>query len=84
MKAKNYTGTSRPCGEYNKKLLDIIESNLNFFNAKRQKGVLTVEHTIECGDQWKVLKDGKTLVSNMSLEELYYAVAGIISYKHTR
>lgn len=81
METKNYTGASRPCGEYNKKLLDIIEVNLNYFNAKKRKGILTVEHTIEDGDQWKVLKDNRILVCNMTLEELYYAVAGIISYE---
>ena len=83
MKTKNYTGTSRPLGEYNKRLLEIIEGNLKFFNENKRKKILTVEHTIECGDKWKVLKDGKTLVSDMSLEELYYAVAGIISYERS-
>ena len=83
METKSYTGMSRPCGEYNKKLLDIIEVNLNFFNAKKRKGVLTVEHTIEDGDQWKVLKDNRVLVCNMTLEELYYTVAGIISYERS-
>ena len=83
MKTKNYTGTSRPCGEYNKRLLDIIESNLNYFNTNKRKGILTVEHTIDDGDKWKVLKDGRVLVCNMSLKELYYAVAGIVTYERS-
>ena len=83
MKTKNYIGTSRPLGVYNKRLLEIIESNLNYFNENKRKKILTVEHTIEGGDQWKVLKGNITLVSDMSLEELYYAVAGIISYERS-
>lgn len=83
METKSYTGTSRPLGEYNKRLLDIIESNLNYFNAKKRKGLLTVEHTIDGGDKWKVLKGNKVLVSDMTLEELFYAVAGIIAYKRS-
>lgn len=83
METKNYTGTSRPIGEYNKRLLDIIESNLNYFNANKRKGILTVEHTIDGGDKWKILKDGKILTCNMSLEEVYYAVAGIITYERS-
>lgn len=81
METKNYTGTSRPYGEYNKRLLDIIERNLNNFNAKKRKGILTVEHTIEGGDQWKVLKDDKPLLCYMELDQLYYAVAAIICYE---
>lgn len=83
MKTKNYTGISRPIGEYNKRLLEIIESNLKFFNENKRKGILTVEHTVDGGDKWKVLKGNITLVSDMSLEELYYAVAGIISYERS-
>ena len=83
MKTKNYTGTSRPLGEYNKRLLDIIENNLNYFNEGKRKKFLTVEHTIDGGDKWKILKGNKTLVSDMTLEELYYAVAGIISYERS-
>ena len=83
MKTKNYTGISRPIGEYNKRLLEIIESNLKFFNENKRKGILTVEHTVDGGDKWKVLKGNTTLVSDMSLEELYYAVAGIISYERS-
>lgn len=81
---KNYAGTSRPCGKYNKELLFIIESNLNYFNQNKRKGILTVEHYIDNGDQWQVLKDNKVLVCNMSLEELYFAVAGIICYEEVR
>lgn len=83
METKNYIGTSRPSGEYNKRLLEIIESNLNYFNAKKRKGILTVEHTIEGGDRWKIRKDDKILVCNMSLKELYYTVAGIITYERS-
>lgn len=78
---KNYAGTSRPCGEYNKELLFIIESNLNYFNQNKRKGILTVEHYIDNGDQWKILKDKKTLVCGMTLEQLYYAVASIVCYE---
>lgn len=84
MKTKNYTGTSRPMGEYNKKLLEIIEHNLNYFNSSKRKGVLTVEHYVDNGDQWQILKDNKILVCNMNLEELYFAVAGIICYEEER
>ena len=83
MKIKSYTGISRPCGEYNKRLLEIIESNLKFFNENKRKKFLTVEHTVDGGDKWKILKGNITLVSDMSLEELYYAVAGIISYERS-
>ena len=80
MKTKNYTGTSRPCGYYDKILLSIIENNLNSFNANKRKGVLTVEHYIDGGDQWRVLKDGKAILNYMTLYELHYVVAGIINY----
>ena len=83
MKIKCYTGISRPLGEYNKRLLEIIESNLNYFNGNKRKNFLTVEHTIDGGDKWKILKGNITLVSDMTLEELYYAVAGIISYERS-
>ena len=59
MKTESYTGTSRPCGEYNKRLLEIIEGNLYCFNAKKRKGILTVEHYVEDGDKWKILSGGK-------------------------
>lgn len=81
MKAKSYTGISRPLGEYNKRLLEIIEGNLNFFNTKKRKGILTVEHYVENGDKWRICKDNKNLVCGMTLEELYYAVASTISYE---
>lgn len=81
MKAKSYTGISRPLGEYNKRLLEIIEGNLNFFNTKKRKGILTVKHYVENGDKWRICKDNKNLVCGMTLEELYYAVASTISYE---
>ena len=60
------------------------KNNLNYFNANKRKGILTVEHTIEDGDRWKILKDEQILVCNMNLEHLYYAVAAIISYEMRR
>ena len=80
MKIKCYTGTSRPLGEIDKRLLEIIGSNLNHFNANKRKGILSVEHYVDGGDKWKVLKDGKTLICGMTLMEIYYTVAGIITY----
>lgn len=84
METKNYTGTSRPCGEYNKRLLEIVERNLSYFNSNKRKGILTVEHYVDGGDQWEILKDNKVLVCNMNLKELYFAVAGIICYEEVR
>ena len=81
MKTKNYTGISRPCGEYNERLLQIIESKLYCFNTFKRKGILTVEHYVDDGDKWKILKDDALLVCGMELEQLYYAVAGIVCYE---
>ena len=80
METKNYTGTSRPCGEYDKQLLCIIESNLNYFNSCKKKGILSIEHYVYNGDQWKVMKDGKDMLVDMTLEQAYCVVAAIISY----
>ena len=81
METKNYTGTSRPSGEYDKTTLKIIESNLNSFNANKRKGILTVEHYVDCGDQWRLLKDGCIMLCDMSLLSTHYAVAAIINYE---
>lgn len=80
MKTKNYTGISRPMGEYNKGLLNIIENNLNHFNTCKKKGILSVEHYVDNGDQWKVMKDGKNILVDMTLEQAYCVIAAIISY----
>ena len=80
MKTKNYIGTSRPCGEYDKQLLGILENNLNYFNICKKKGILSVEHYVDNGDQWKVMKDGKDILVDMTLEQAYCVVAAIISY----
>lgn len=80
MKTKNYIGTSRPMGEYDKQLLGIIEGNLNYFNTCKKKRILSVEHYVDNGDQWRLLKDGRQILVDMTLDELYYAVAAIINY----
>lgn len=80
MKTKNYIGTSRPCGEYNKGALMVIEGNLQHFNKNKRKGIITVEHYIAGGDQWQLLIDEKPILTFMSLDQLYYAVAGIVLY----
>ena len=80
---KNYIGTSRPCGEYNKTLLTIIERNLLSFNAGKRKGIMTVEHYVDCGDQWRILIDEKEKLCNMTLEQIYYAVAAICVYTYS-
>lgn len=84
METKNYIGTSRPCGEYDKVTLKIIESNLNYFNANKRKGILSIEHYIDCGDQWKILKDDGVLLYDMTLDQVHYAIAGIINYTRER
>ena len=80
MKAKNYIGTSRPSGTYDKHLLSAIESNLNYFNTCKKKGILSIEHYVAGGDQWKLLKDGFPILMDITLEEIYYAIAAIINY----
>lgn len=80
MKTKNYTGTSRPIGTYDKNLLSIIEGNLKHFNCCKKKRILSIEHYIAGGDQWKLLKDGKQILVDMTLEQIYCAVAAIINY----
>lgn len=80
MKTKNYTGISRPCGKYDKHLLSIIESNLDHFNTCKKKGILSIEHYIAGGDQWKLLKDGNPILMDITLDEIYYSVAAIINY----
>ena len=81
MKTKNYTGISRPSGNYDRAILKTIENNLNYFNANKRKGILTVEHYVDCGDQWRLLKDGCVMLCDMSLLSLHYAVAAIASYE---
>ena len=80
MKTKNYIGTSRPMGEYDKIVLSIIERNLSYFNTCKKKGILSVEHYVSNGDQWKVMKDGKDLLVDLTLEQAHCVVAAIISY----
>ena len=81
MKTKNYTGTSRPCGEYNKLIVGLIERNLNNFNKHKRKGILSVEHYIDDGDKWKILKDNSVIVSDMNLEQLFCGVISITFYQ---
>ena len=81
MKTKNYTGTSRPSGEYDKAKLKVIEHNLQYFNSNKRKGILTVEHYIDGGDQWKILKDGSVMLFDMTLDQVYYTIAGITIYE---
>jgi hypothetical protein len=83
MEVKNYIGTSRPLGEYNKTLLTIIERNLLSFNADKRKGIVTVEHYVDGGDQWRILIDEKEKLCGMTIEQLYYAVAAICVYTYS-
>lgn len=64
METKNYTGTSRPSGEYDKAKLETIQHNLRYFNANKRKGILTVEHYIDGGDYWKILNDEQVVLKN--------------------
>lgn len=83
MEIKNYIGTSRPLGEYNKTLLTIIERNLLLFNTDKQKGIVTVEHYVDGGDKWCILIDEKEKLCGMTIEQLYYAVASICVYTYS-
>ena len=83
MENKSYIGTSRPVGQYNHMLLTIIERNLFTFNAGKRKGVLTIEHYVDDGDQWRILVDGKEKLVGMTLEQIYYAVAAIVVYNYS-
>lgn len=76
-----YVSISRPVGEYDKRMLQVVQNNLKYFNTKKRNGIITVEHYVANGDRWQMLKDGKCMLSDMSLNELYYAVAAIIRYK---
>lgn len=80
MEKENYIGTSRPLGEYNKNMLEILRSNLEYFNAKRRKGILTVRHYVAGGDWWELQKDGTTLINYATLSEISYAVLAIANY----
>ena len=80
MTTKNYIGTSRPCGEYDKVKLEVIEHNLQYFNANKRKGILSIDHYVDGGDQWKILKDGSMMLFDMTLDQVYYTIAGIIIY----
>ena len=80
---KNYTGISRPCGEYDRAKLEVIEHNLKYFNANKRKGILSVEHYIDGGDQWKILKDGYVMLFDMTLDQVYYTIAGITIYERS-
>ena len=82
MEIKSYIGASRPLSlrNYDKRYLDIIESNLNYFNKGKQKGILTVEHYISEGDQWQILLDGHLLLCDMTLNAVLYTTLGIMRY----
>ena len=80
MQTKNYIGESRPCGKYDKTKLDVIQHNLQYFNANKRKGILSVEHYVDGGDQWKILKDGNMMLFDMTLDQVYYTIAGIVIY----
>lgn len=77
---KNYIGQSRPLGEYNKNTLLILESNLNYHNRNKRKGILTVEHYITGGDWWRLMKDDNVILDFQTLSEINSAVTGIINY----
>lgn len=81
METNSYIGISRPLGEYDKMLLSVVESNLNYFNRNKRKGVLTVNHYVDQGDQWEILCDGNVVFNFMTLKEMFVAVATVIRYE---
>ena len=80
METKSYIGKSRPCGDYDKVKLTIIDNNLICFNRNRKKKILRIDHYVDGGDKWVVIMDNYPLLSDLTLDQVYYTVAGIIRY----
>ena len=59
---------------------EILESNIEAFNAHKRKGKLAVEFVVDGGNRALVYSDGELLL-NVTIEQAWAAVAGIIRYQ---
>lgn len=62
-----------------KVFMQIIESNLQSFNANKRKGILSVKYVVDGGNRAEVYKDD-TLLLNVTIEQAWAAIAGICRY----
>lgn len=66
--------------EYENRLLDTIESNLNYFNNGKSKGKLSAELFVSDGNKADLYKDGSKICFCITLDQLFWAVVGIVNY----
>lgn len=75
---KTYT-TGMPCGSDGNDY-KMVETNLQTFNYKKRKGILTAKHYVDWGDTYELQKDGQTILYTHNVLELLGAVQAIIGY----
>lgn len=63
--------------------IEIIKSNLAYFNSNKRKGKLTVDYVVDGGNRAEIRKDGELLL-NVTIEQAWAAVAAIIRYEEER
>lgn len=63
--------------------LGLTDDNLKHYNA-HHKAKLSVDYTADNGMCAKILKNGKVILSGMTIENVYYAVAAIINYQEAK
>ena len=57
------------------------KNNIDYFNANRRKGKLDVKYYVADGNKADVTKDGKVILSGVSIREAFYGVTAIINYE---
>lgn len=67
--------------EYEDRLLDTIESNINFFNqGKFRTNQLYVKLYVDNGNRANLYKGQMKICTDMTLDQLFWAVVGISNY----
>lgn len=61
-----------------KRIISIIEGNLQFFNTGRRKR-LTIEYYIDSGNRARVLWGHVTVANNLTISEAHYFIWGFTS-----
>lgn len=68
--------------ENEKRLLSIIENNIQHYNVGRRKNKLSIIPYIAGGNRIDVTIDNTLLAGMLSVEETYYFIFGVCSYAH--
>ena len=59
-----------------------MESNIEYFNRNRRKGKLAISYYVNDGNKADIYKDGKRIVSCLTIEQASAAVLAISNYEN--